>query len=122
MMTHLPSRLAGVGVVGIVVALWDPASGNLALRIGLPVLLAIGAALMVRNVAAVAFAAALLAGIHSKPGTADPVAAIAWPMACAAALATLAVIWGQRFRARIKATHGARWRNRSGDKGSPDNG
>lgn len=122
MMTHLPSRLAGVGVVGIVVALWDPASGNLALRIGLPVLLAIGAALMVRNVAAVAFAAALLAGIHSQPGSEDPVTALAWPVACLAAIATLAVIWGRRFRERIKATHGERWRSRTQDRGSPDNG
>ncbi|HAR30586.1 MAG TPA: hypothetical protein DCR65_03615 [Gammaproteobacteria bacterium] len=122
MMSHLPSRLAGMALVVLVIALWDPVSGTVAMRVGLPLIVAIGAALMVRNIAAVAFAAALLAGIHSQPGGEDPVTAIAWPIACVAAIATLAVIWGRRFRERIKATHGARWRNRSQDRGSSDNG
>ncbi|MGA1372014.1 MAG: hypothetical protein ACO3Z6_10470 [Pseudomonadales bacterium] len=122
MMSHLPSRFAGVAIVLMVIALWDPATEDVARRVGLPALIALGAALMVRNVAAVAFAAAVLAGIHSHPGSADPVTGIAWPLATVIAVTAIVMIWIRRFRERIKATHAERWRHRNPSRETQRNG
>lgn len=111
-MTRLPWRVAGVVLLLAALGLWQPDSAGAIARLGVPLIMALAAGLIVQNVAAVALGAAVLAGIHSAPGADDPVTGIGYPLiACFAALIVI-IIFTQRFRARIRATHEARWQNR----------
>ncbi|MFM8355751.1 MAG: hypothetical protein ACKOBM_12725 [Gammaproteobacteria bacterium] len=111
-MTRLPWRIAGVVLLVAAMGLWQPDSATVAARLGVPLLMALAAALIVQNLAAVALGAAILAGIHSDPGAADLVTGIGYPLVASVATMLLLFIFWQRFRARIRATHDARWQHR----------
>ncbi len=106
--------LRGLGVVTICLclALYEPGGSSLWHQLLLPMLLALGAWLLVQNLAAVAFGTTVLAIIHSSPGSQDPIVGLAYPALAGVGLVTLACILGQRFRARIEATRSARWAHR----------
>jgi hypothetical protein len=121
MMTRLPWRVGGVVLLAACVVAYEPTGTELWHRLVLPLAMAAAAWLMVQNVVAVALGTALLAGIHSAPGGSDPVQAIAYPVVTAAATVVLVTVWIGRFRARIRATHQARWQDRPGtDRAQPE--
>lgn len=109
-MTDLPVRIAGVALLAVCVLAYDGDAPGAWQRLVLPLGMAFAAWLMVRNLAAVALGTALLAGIHSAPGSSDPIAAAGYPLVAAAATLVLIGVFVRRFRARIAATHDARWR------------
>lgn len=111
-MANLPWRVAGVLLLALCVVVYEPATGSPLHRLLLPLAMAAAAGLMVQNLAAVAFGTFLLAIIHSHPGSGDPIEAIGYPVVAAAAGLLLLWVLLQRFRARIHATHDARWRQR----------
>jgi hypothetical protein len=83
-------------------------------RLWLPLLMAAGAWALTRNLTAVAFGGTLLAAIHSNLQAAEWVDRLAYPLLALLGSLVLAVILIRRFRARIAATHDARWANRAG--------
>ena len=111
-MANLPWRIAGVVLLALCVVVYEPDAGSALHRLLLPLTMAAAAGLMVQNLAAVAFGTFLLAAIHSHPGSPDPIEGIVYPVVAAAAGLLLLWILLQRFRARIHATHDARWRQR----------
>ncbi|MFW6094753.1 MAG: hypothetical protein ACODAC_12335 [Pseudomonadota bacterium] len=114
---RLPWRIAGVVALGLLVVVYQPELGGITHRLLIPVLMALATWLMVQNAAAVALGAGLLAAIHSEPGSADWVSALAYPALVAISVLVLGAVFVQRFRRRIAETHEARWRHRrsSGD-------
>jgi len=112
-------RVLGVVLILLCLAVLEPSGSGIGQRVGVPILLAVGAYALVRNAAAVALGAAVLAAIHSQPGSTDPVVGIAYPVIAAVAIVVLAVIFARRFRARIIETRAARWgpRRRQGTLG-----
>jgi len=114
MMSNLPWRVAGVALLAVSVVLYEPDAPQAWQRLGLPLLMAAAAWLMVQNVVAVALGTLLLAAIHGDPGSADPVEGIGYPLVALAAALVLLGVLTQRFRARIAATHEERWRHRRG--------
>lgn len=129
--TNWPWRLLGVAVVLLCVVVYAPERGGLLQRVGLPLVMGISAIFIVQNVLSVMLAGTLLAGIHSnwaavslrlaaQPDTAAWIDGIAYPVICLLCFAVAASILLQRFRARIRATHDARWQARRNPEG-PDN-
>jgi hypothetical protein len=117
MMSNLPWRLAGVALLAVTVVLYEPDAPQIWQRLGLPLLMAAAAWLMVQNVVAVALGTTLLAAIHSDPGNADPVQGIGYPLTALAAGIVLLGVLTQRFRSRVRATHADRWRHRRDAEG-----
>jgi hypothetical protein len=112
MMSNLRWRVLGVALLAICIVAYEPAAETAWHRLWLPIGMAGAAWLMVQNLAAVCLGAALLAGIHSDPGSADWIPARAYPAVALIASIVLAAILARRFRAHIRATHAARWRHR----------
>ena len=115
---HLPWRLAGLVLLGVLVVVYQPEHGGAVQRLAIPVGMALATWLLVQNVAAVALGAGLLAGIHSAPASDDWIRAIAYPALAAACAAAVTVVLTLRFRRRIAATHEARWHRRRSRQGS----
>jgi cell division protein FtsW (lipid II flippase) len=113
LLEHLPWRVAGVILLGVLVVVYQPDTGTALQRVAIPAAMAVATWLMVQNVAAVAIGAGALAAIHSAPGSADWVTALAYPAMAAACGAILLVVFVRRFRRRIADTHEARWRHRA---------
>jgi hypothetical protein len=111
-MTHLPWRVAGLILLGLLVVAYQPELGGALQRVVMPVAMAVAAWLMVQNVTAVALGAGALAAIHSAPRSEDWIVAIAYPALAAACGVILIAVFVQRFRRRIATTHEARWRHR----------
>lgn len=109
---RLPLRLAGVLVVALLVVLYQPDAQDPIQRLLVPVGLAVGAWMLVQNLAAVALGAGVLALIHSDPGSADPISGVAYPALAALAAFLAGAVFVRRFRRHIAATHDARWRHR----------
>lgn len=109
---HLPWRIAGLVLLGVLVVVYQPEQGDPVNRLLVPVGMAIATWLLVRNVAAVALGAGLLAAIHSTPGSGDWISGTAYPLLAAGCAVMVGVVFVQRFRRRIAATHEERWRRR----------
>lgn len=114
---HLPWRIAGLVLLGVLVVAYQPDQGGAVQRVVIPASMALATWLMVQNVAAVAIGAGALALIHSAPGSADWIAARAYPAMGAVCGVVLLAVFVQRFRRRIAETHDARWRHRRGKDG-----
>lgn len=114
MMSNLPWRIAGVALLALSVVLYEPESPQIWQRLGLPLVMAAAAWLMVQNVVAVALGTTLLAGIHSQPGSPDPVTGIGYPLVAVTAALVLLGVLVRRFRDRIRSTHDERWQHRRG--------
>jgi hypothetical protein len=114
MMSNLPWRIAGVALLALSVVLYEPSSPQIGQRLGLPLVMAAAAWLMVQNIVAVALGTTLLAAIHSQPGSPDPVTGIGYPLVAVAAALVLLGVLVRRFRERIRSTHDERWRHRRG--------
>ena len=112
MSEHLGWRLIGVLLLGVAVIAYEPSAGDPVNRLLIPVIMAIAAWLMVRNLAAVALGACLLAVIHSNPSSTDWIDARAYPGLAALAAVILITIFARRFNRRIKETREARWAHR----------
>ena len=74
----------------------------------LPLMMAVGAALALQNLLAVALAITALAGIHADPGGSDWVAARAYPALAGAGAVVITVILARRFRHTMANTRAAR--------------
>lgn len=110
---HRPrQRLAGLFLIFLGLALYDPESPAAVHRLLLPALLAVGAWALVQNVAAVAIATAVLGVIHLDLEAGSWIDRYAYPAVTAAAVLTLLAIGVQRFRRRIVETREARWSER----------
>jgi len=118
---NLPWRVAGLALLAVLVVAYQTDQGDLVNRLLIPVAMAVAAWLLVQNVTAVAFGGALLAGIHSDPGSRDWVASMAYPILAVIGAVVLAVVFARRFRQRIIATREARWRHRRRDTGQDNN-
>ncbi|MEQ8486677.1 MAG: hypothetical protein RIB46_20120 [Pseudomonadales bacterium] len=116
---HLPWRIAGLILLGILVVAYQPDQGGAVQRVLIPAAMALAAWLMVQNLAAVAIGAGALALIHSAPGSGDWIVAFAYPAMAAVCGVILLSVFVQRFRRRIAETHDARWRDRRGDDDAP---
>jgi hypothetical protein len=114
MMSNLPWRIAGVALLALSVILYEPDSAQIWQRLGLPLVMAAAAWLMVQNVVAVALGTTLLAAIHSQPGNPDPVTGIGYPLVAVTAALVLLGVLVRRFQDRIRSTHDERWRQRRG--------
>lgn len=111
---HLPWRITGLLLLGVLVVLYQPEQQDVTNRLLIPLAMTLAAWLLVCNAMAVALGAGLLAAIHSAPGSGDWVSALAYPaLAALGALVVMAVLV-QRFRRHIAATHDERWRQRRG--------
>jgi len=119
-MQHLPWRIAGALLLGILVVLYEPEQGNVIDRLIIPAAMTLAAFLLVHNALAVALGAGLLAGIHSEPGSGDWVSALAYPLLAALCAGVVLAVLVQRFRRHIAATHAERWRRRRGDDNGDD--
>jgi uncharacterized membrane protein len=120
---HLPWRIAGVILLGVLVVAYQPHLDDVINRLVIPIAMALATWLMVQNAVAVAVGAGALAAVHSAPGSGDWVVAAAYPaLAGLCALIVLALLV-QRFRRRIADTHHERWQRRrergDGDEGGP---
>lgn len=111
-LARLPWRLAGVALLAVLVVLYQPTQHDVAQRVLIPTGMALGAWMLVQNLAAVALGGGLLAAIHSAPGSDDWVRAVAYPGLAGLSAVILLAIFVQRFRRRIAATHAARWQQR----------
>ena len=105
-------RLAGLLLIFLGLALYDPESSAALHRLLLPALLAAGAWALVQNIAVVALATAVLGVIHLDFAASSWVDRYAYPAITAAAVLTLLAIGIQRFRRRILETREARWSER----------
>jgi uncharacterized membrane protein YvlD (DUF360 family) len=105
-------RIAGLLILTVCFAIYDPQSASVTNRLALPLIMALGAWALVQNTAIVALATALLAGLASNPGSGFWIEAYAYPLLATVAAITFAAITAQRFRQRIQDTHAARWSNR----------
>ena len=105
-------RAIGVALFLLSLPLYDP-SGGLWVRLGVPLMAAVGLWLATGSLLVVAITAALLGAVHSDIGGSDPVTAFAYPAAAVLGVLTALIISLQRFRRRIKETHAARWQHRN---------
>jgi hypothetical protein len=101
-------RAVGLTVVVGFLLLWQPDSLDPWQRVVLPAVLAIGAWLVVNNVAAVALAVLALAAVHTDVHAADAVYSRLYPAVAVAAALTVVVIYGRRFADYMKKTQAAR--------------
>ncbi|MCP5181897.1 MAG: hypothetical protein H6993_10070 [Pseudomonadales bacterium] len=112
--TKQASILRGIGLVLLLTCIFliDGHSNSPLHRLWLPLVMAVGAALALHNVLAVALAILALTGIHADFGSPDWVVSVAYP--CLAALAGLVVgvIVVQRFREHVRETRVVRARQR----------
>ena len=106
-------RTLGLTLVVAFLLTWDPDATTEVQRLLLPALFTLGAYLALSHLGAVAIAVALLAGIHSAPGSDDWITR--WVYPGIAAIATTMVVWlyGGRFIAYVRATRDARTSQRS---------
>ncbi len=111
------TRMLGLVVIVVTLVWYEPGASGAVQRLVLPLVMALGAWWLVRNLAAVALGASVLATIHSNPGSADWISGYAYPAVALASAAVLLWIVRDRFRERIAATHEARWRARRGNAG-----
>lgn len=107
-------RGAGVGVLILCLLWYVPGADSTAQRLWLPLLMAAGAWALTRNLTAVAIGGTMLAAIHSDLQATEWIDRLAYPLLALLGALVLAVILLRRFRARIIATHDARWANRAG--------
>ncbi len=105
-------RLLGLAVLLVCLALYDPGAAGAVQRLGLPLLMALGAWALVQNLAAVALAVAVLGVIHLDLTNGDWIDRIAWPVITLIAILTFAWILLGRFRRHIRDTHEERWQKR----------
>jgi hypothetical protein len=119
-MQHLPWRVAGALLLGVLVVLYQPEQGDVINGLIIPVAMTLATFLLVQNALAVALGAGLLAGIHSAPGSGDWVSALAYPILAVLCAAVVLAVLVQRFRRHIAATHAERWRRRGEDNGEND--
>ncbi len=115
-MTHLPSRLIGVGILLATALTYDADASNMVHRLLIPAFMALGAWLVVQNLAAVLIAVAVVAATRSDLASADTLASRVYPIVALVAGCALGAIGLLRFRARIVATRAARWRGRNSDR------
>ena len=111
---HLPWRIAGLALLGVLVVLYQSDQGDVYNRLVIPVAMALSVWLLVQKVLAVALGAGLLAAIHSDP-QGDWIVALAYPLLALVCAAVVLYVFVQRFRRRIAETHEARWRHRQRD-------
>jgi hypothetical protein len=111
-LTRLPWRVAGLTLLIACVLVYDPSSDSALQRLLVPLIMALGAWALIRNLTVVAMAVAVLAVLASAPGSGDWITSLAYPATAAAA--SFAVIWSavRRFRLRIRETHAERWSDR----------
>ncbi|MCB1684498.1 MAG: hypothetical protein R3E82_17800 [Pseudomonadales bacterium] len=107
-------RGTGVGVLILCLLWYVPGADSTAQRLWLPLLMAAGTWALTRNLAAVALGGTMLAAIHSDLQATQWIDRLAYPLLALLGALILAVILLRRFRARIAATHDARWANRPG--------
>ena len=109
---HPWQRLAGLILVLVCLALYQPGTTGVANQLLYPLLMAAGAWALVQNLAAVALAVTVLAALHAEPGTANWIPGLAYPGLVILGIVVLAAILVRRFRQRIAETHEARWSRR----------
>lgn len=119
-MQHLPWRIAGALLLGVLVVLYQPEQGGVSDRLIIPAAMTLAAFLLVQNALAVALGAGLLAGIHSAPGSGDWVSAAAYPALAVLCAGVVLAVLVQRFRRHIAATHAQRWRHRRNEDSGGD--
>lgn len=107
-------RTAGVVVLVLCLLWYVPGADSTTQRLWLPLLMAAGAWALTRNLTAVALGGTLLAAIHSDLQAAEWIDRLAYPLLALLGALVLTAILVRRFRARIAATHDARWANRPG--------
>lgn len=107
-----PYRLAGVAALFVAVLIYDPAAAGVWQRLGLPVLMALGAWLTAQSLLPVLLGALVLATIHGNPGAGDPFTGIIYPALAGLCGAALLGILYHRFRQRMERTRAARWQPR----------
>jgi len=109
-----PYRLAGLLALFGAMLIYDPEAISLWQRLGLPVLMALGAWLTAQSLMPVLLGVLVLAAIHSDLDAGDPLARLAYPALAALAGVAMAAMVAQRFRNRMRQTRSARWRSRQG--------
>ncbi len=100
------------------VLLYEPGATSAWQRLGLPLLMAGAAALILQNLLGVLLGGIMLTGIHSDL-VGDWVDRLAYPSILGLSSVIVVVILTQRFRQRIQATHSERWQARQDAQGSP---
>lgn len=114
-------RVTGTLVLAVTLVLFDSTAPGVWQRLGLPLLMALGAFALVQNLAAVALGASVLAAIHTELNAASWVDRIAYPAIAVTGGCILLLISARRFRARISTTRAARWAGRQPITGAGDN-
>jgi hypothetical protein len=87
---------------------YDANATSVVHTLGLPLLMAVGTALALQNMLAVALAITALAAVHAEPQAPDWVISRAYPFLAAVGAATIVVILVRRFRSTVQATREAR--------------
>lgn len=117
-MTHLPRRLLGIGVLLAVTVIYDTGNTSLLHRLYIPAAMALGAWLVVQNLAAVLMAVVVIAATRTDFASTEILLSRIYPSVAALAGCGLAAIGLLRFQTRIAETREARWRNRNADEQS----
>jgi hypothetical protein len=102
-------RLLGCIVLVACLAFFDTDSQTPTQRLGIPLFMALGAWMLVQNLAAVAIGMLTLALIHSDREAASWIDSVAYPLLALGSGLMLGMVAVQRFRRRINRTHEARW-------------
>lgn len=105
-------RLAGLAVLLVCLALYEPGAPGTLHRLVYPLVMAAGAWALVQNGVVVVLAGTVLAAIHTDLGSADWISGIAYPALVVTGAVLLLGAVTLRFRRWIAETHDARWRDR----------
>lgn len=108
----LSIRLCGLLLLFGCLAIYDPIGASAVQRLGVPIVMALGAWALVQNLTAVAFGTAVLALLHTDLGGTDWITAYAYPLLAVVGMAILIAAGWSRFRRRVADTHAARWSSR----------
>lgn len=111
-------RLSGLAVITGVLLLYVPDSGRVIDRVVLPAIAVAGAWLAVGRASVIALAVALLAGIHSTPGSDDWVTGLFYPLSAVAGSIVFLVELTKKLRDHARETRQVRWENRHSADGA----
>ena len=111
-MNQIGRRVTGMVMLLAAAVIYDATSDSLLHRLAVPGVMALGAWLIVQNVAAILIAVTLIAITRCDLASSELLAARVYPGIALVAGIGLGAITLARFRARIVATRADRWRHR----------
>ncbi|MEM9623677.1 MAG: hypothetical protein AAF993_18670 [Pseudomonadota bacterium] len=114
-------RIAGLSLLLGALLSFSPGQSGLLHQVILPLLIGLGAWLVLGSLLAVALAGSIVAAVHSNLDSSDWVLAYLYPTICALCTLVVAIICVRRFRTHINNTRHARWQRKSEGRATQGN-